>query len=77
MLRRIPLRRIVAACAVRSQPFRFRPQLIVRAYASAAAANEQGATERLEFQAETKNLLDIVANSLYSEKEVCEIDNYF
>ena len=29
-----------------------------------------GATETKEFQAETKKLLDIVANSLYTDKEV-------
>lgn len=29
-----------------------------------------GAAEKLEFQAETRKLLDIVAKSLYSEKEV-------
>lgn len=29
-----------------------------------------GASEKLEFQAETRKLLDIVAKSLYSEKEV-------
>lgn len=28
--------------------------------------------EKLEFQAETRMLLDIVAKSLYSEKEVCD-----
>ncbi|KAF4533043.1 hypothetical protein B566_EDAN002606 [Ephemera danica] len=30
-------------------------------------------TDRLEFQAETRMLLDIVAKSLYSEKEVSQI----
>ncbi|XP_013793081.2 heat shock protein 75 kDa, mitochondrial-like [Limulus polyphemus] len=30
----------------------------------------EGPTEKLEFQAETRMLLDIVARSLYSEKEV-------
>lgn len=29
-----------------------------------------GQTDKLEFQAETRKLLDIVARSLYSEKEV-------
>lgn len=32
--------------------------------------NGAGAAERFEFQAETKSLLDIVARSLYSEREV-------
>ncbi|KAI6204841.1 hypothetical protein M3Y94_00723700 [Aphelenchoides besseyi] len=32
--------------------------------------NPEAATERREFQAETKKLLDIVANSLYSDQEV-------
>lgn len=31
----------------------------------------QGSFSKHEFQAETKKLLDIVARSLYSEKEVC------
>jgi hypothetical protein len=31
-----------------------------------------GFSEKLEFQAETRMLLDIVAKSLYSEKEVCD-----
>jgi len=30
-------------------------------------------SEKLEFQAETRMLLDIVAKSLYSEKEVWDI----
>ncbi|VDN22959.1 unnamed protein product [Gongylonema pulchrum] len=39
--------------------------------ATAGAAGKPSASaERLEFQAETKNLLDIVAKSLYSDQEV-------
>ena len=30
-----------------------------------------GETQRHDFQAETRQLLDIVAKTLYSEKEVC------
>ena len=32
-----------------------------------------GETQRHEFQAETRQLLDIVAKTLYSEKEVYDI----
>jgi len=34
-----------------------------------------GFPEKLEFQAETRMLLDIVAKSLYSEKEVRDISH--
>src|SRR5438105_4704151 len=34
-------------------------------------ANTTDTKQRLEFQAETKSLLDIVAKSLYSDQEVC------
>jgi hypothetical protein len=43
-----------------------------RWFASVAAETSSGATpETLEFQAETRKLLDIVAGALYTEKEVC------
>jgi hypothetical protein len=35
-----------------------------------------GQAKQHEFQAETRKLLDIVAKSLYSEKEVCTHSNY-
>lgn len=36
-----------------------------------ATEKATGPTEEHEFQAETRRLLDIVASSLYSDKEVC------
>jgi hypothetical protein len=48
------------------------PQVPVHpaAMCSTAAATSQPSVTKHEFQAETRQLLDIVARSLYSEKEV-------
>ena len=44
--------------------------LILHDVFSSVHVPPSGSLERLQFQAETRQLLDIVAKSLYSDKEV-------
>lgn len=59
-------RRLPRAAATCRLPSTSSARIHVRNYAAAASKP----AERFEFQAETKNLLDIVAKSLYSDQEV-------
>lgn len=72
-LRRVP--RAVPYAAVASRiPTCSVSQNVCRHYVGDAAQLAKN-VEKFEFQAETKNLLDIVAKSLYSDQEVCPVQN--
>lgn len=65
-------RRLPRAAAMCGLPSASSTRIDVRNYAEAA----RKAAERFEFQAETKNLLDIVAKSLYSDQEVINCHHF-